>query len=206
MQKSIVSVLLSSAILLTVGATRSWGDTITFNNSSIHPDGALTATTPEGTMSEPDLLPLLGIGLADTCTSDFGCVSDNPSGDGATTSDDGTADFAPSGGIPELPMGLSPTSFDTVPDTSTEGAPATLGLSPNSNSDDDGDPGLVVQFEGLSVPVGEPDGPIAAGSAVSDTSLVQDLTPAAVPESGSLILVGLGLIGGAKYLRRRRLA
>jgi hypothetical protein len=202
MQKSIVSVLLSSAILLTVGATRSWGDTITFNNSSIHPDGELTVTMPEGTMSEPDLLGVLGIEAGGTCASDFGCVSGSPSGGGATESNSGTADFAPSGGFAQLPMGLTPASFDTVPDTSAAGAPATLGLSPNG-SDDTGGPSLVVQFEGLSAPVGEPS---VAGPSVSDTILAQDLAPAAVPESGSLILVGFGLVGGAKYLRRRRLA
>jgi hypothetical protein len=194
MKRPLFTVLLSATFLLTAGAASGWAGTITFNNSSIQPDAALTTTLPEGMASEPDMLPLLGITASGTCDESFGCVSQDAQGE---NSNEGGSGYTPPSGF--VPMGFAPASFDTT--TEPDFPPATLGLGPTTN--DDGNPALVVQFAGFSAPV---DQPVVDGPTLNDTVVTQDLAPAAVPESGSLILVGFGLITGAKYLRRRTLA
>lgn len=217
MTRSLTTVLMAGAIILTAGAARSWAGAITFSNSSIHPDGALTAGEgsflSEGTDPVDDLMPLLGLDTSGTCgptsVGVAGC-NDTP-GDSVGATSVGTAeDFG------------SPTSFSPVsgPDTST----------PDTGSTDPvldaivSDPGILstgaITPEVESTVGWTPDGP--AGDPTDPVSFAAPFAPTfdvvgpgtvessadvtAVPESGSLFLVGMGLIVGANYLRRRRLA
>jgi len=78
---------------------------------------------------------------------------------------------------------------------------AAMGVSPSTVGGND--QSLFFSFAGLTLPAA---GAFPSGTASGNTNQLEIVTPAAVPESGSLILVGIGLVAGAKYLRRRRLA
>jgi len=256
MKKSLVSVLLSAAILLTAGAARSWADTITFNNSSAHPDGTIsignTVTLTSGvTDGVARILPLGFFPITGTCgplgDTNYGCLNLSTGAFvGPNTATAGVNDYSylgggfitVTGGISSLGLAngtvLWTGSFDatsnvllqfdeicqTQPTQCTGSltgtlAPGTfnsvlataLGVLPTSLGGNDQN--LFVQFNGISLPASG----FPTGTAMGNTSQLQIITPgvqinptAPVPESGSLILVGLGLVAGANYLRRRKLA
>jgi len=249
MKKPLVSVLLSAAILLTAGAARSWADTITFNNQSLHPDGTITVgntvTLASGVIdSVARILPLAGFNITGTCgptgNTTFGCLNFTTGTFLGTNTNTAANDYdylgggviTVTGGIASLgiPNGtvLWTGTFDatsnvilqfddicaTAPtqctgsltgtlSTGTFNPTLALALGVSANSLGGNDQSLFVQFTGISAPTtGFP-----SGTAMGNTNQLQVVTPAApVPESGSLILVGIGLVAGAKYLRRRRLA
>jgi hypothetical protein len=243
-------------MLLTAGAARSWADTITFNNSSSHPDGTITiGNTVTLTNGVADtvarILPLGFFNITGTCgplgDTNYGCLNLSTGAFvGPVTSTAGVNDYAYLGGgfitvtgaISSLGLGpgtvlwtgsFDPTSnvvlqFDDICQTqptqctgSLTGtlAPGTfntvlataLGVLPTSLGGNDQN--LFVQFSGISLPASG----FPTGTAIGNTNQLQIITPgvvpnpnAAVPESGSLILVGMGLVAGANYLRRRKVA
>jgi len=249
MKKPLISVLLSGAILLTAGAARGWADTITFNNSSTHPDGTVTVgntiTLSNGIIdSVARVLPLAGFTITGNCTAQgggsFGCLNFTSGTfvgpDTSTTANDytyngGTA-ITITGAIAALGLGpntvLWTGTFDpaaniilqfdnvcqTLPTQCTGSVTGTLGagtlntalataLNVSTTTAGGNDQSLFFGFSGISLPVSG----FPTGTAFGNTNQLQVVTPgvAAVPESGSLILVGLGLVVGAKYLRRAKL-
>jgi len=255
MKKPLVSALLSGAILLTVGTANSWADTITFNNTSLHPDGTLsvgsTISLSNGVIdSVARVLPLAGFNITGTCGPSgnqvFGCINLTTGTfigpDASTAANDydynGGGVITITGGISSgtlnLPNGtvLWTGSFDALanvllqfdddcniivlpgqalqctgsvtgtlaPGTLNPLLAAALGVSPTTVGGNDQN--LFFSYAGITL--GNP-----TGSGQGNTNQVQVVTPAvtaAVPESGSLILVGMGLVAGAKYLRRRKIA
>jgi len=259
MKKPLVSALLSGAILLTVGTANSWADTITFNNTSLHPDGTMTVganvTLSSGVIdSVARVLPLAGFNISGTCgplgNQNFGCINLSTGTfigpDASTAANDydynGGGLITITGGISSgtlnLPNGtvLWTGAFDpnanvilqfdddcqVVPPpgtvvqctgslTGTLGAgtlnpllAAALGVSAATTGGND----QSLFFNFLGTTLGTP-----SGSGQGNTNQLQVVTPgvvinpnAPVPESGSLILVGMGLVAGAKYLRRRKIA
>ncbi|HEX5069098.1 MAG TPA: PEP-CTERM sorting domain-containing protein [Vicinamibacterales bacterium] len=250
MRKPLVSVLLSAAMLLSAGAARGWADTITFNNSSLHPDGQVTigntVTLTNGIIDAvARVLPVNGYAITGSCTSagggSFGCLNFTTGTFNGPVTTTGANDYSYLGGgiitvtgsIAALGLGpgtvLWSGTFDTasnvilqfddvcqtnptqctgsVTGTLSSGTlnsvlAAALGVSPNTLGGND--QSLFFGFTGISMPAA---GAFPTGTASGNTNQLEVVTPAApVPESGSLILVGIGLVAGAKYLRRRRLA
>jgi hypothetical protein len=255
MKKVLVSVLVAGTMVLTTGATRSWADTITFNNSSIHPDGTLTVgntiTLQNGIIDAvARVLPLVGFQITGNCTSagggSFGCLNVSTGAFVGPVTNTASNDYAYmggglvtiTGGIASLGLGpntvLWTGSFDAASnvilqfDDVCQSAPAQCtgsvsgNLTPgmfnpvlaaallvNPNSLGGQDQNLFFGFSGITIPVSG----FPSGTASGNTNQLEVVTPAVVvnpnapvPESGSLILVGLGLIAGANYLRRRKLA
>jgi len=198
MKKPLVSVLLSGAMLLTAGVAGSWAGTITFDNSSIHPEGSVSISIGDTLPLANEIVDavdrLLPLGGFENCSSQdsIGCLSatnDVPT-DPLTTP---SINYAYLGGVINMPGPAvlpeptgAPDPIAEVIEAFNEACETRCGGGAN-----------------FSVPANDllGDAPIEiaplAGAAVD---------PAAAPESGSLILVGLGLIAGANYLRRRKLA
>jgi hypothetical protein len=68
------------AILLTVGAANSAADTITFDNSSLHPDGSFTigstVSLSNGVIDAvARILPVGGFAITGSCDGSFGCLN-----------------------------------------------------------------------------------------------------------------------------------
>jgi hypothetical protein len=256
MKKFLVSAMVAGTMVLTAGAAPSWADTITFNNSSIHPDGVMTVgntvSLSQGVIDAvARVLPLAGFNISGSCgplgNTNFGCINFTTGtfigADASTTSNDydysGVGSLITvTGGIASLGLpnntvlwvgAFDPNSnvilqFDDVcisaPTQCTGSvtgtlAPGTfnpvlanaLGVVPGSIGGND--QSLFLQFTGIPFPTtGFP-----TGSGMGNTNQLQVVTPAVVinpnapvPESGSLILVGIGLVAGARYLRRPKIA
>src|SRR5215211_948907 len=84
MSHSSLRVSIAVAFLLTVGAARSAADTITFNNSSLHPDGVLTiGNTVSLSFGVIDavarIAPLAGFNVSGSCGPTgqviYGCLT-----------------------------------------------------------------------------------------------------------------------------------
>jgi len=183
--------------MLTVGAARSFGGPITFNNSSLNPEGVMDslAFNDETADVMARVLPLTEI--TTTCPPSTGaCPSQN---DGAPT--EAVSPMATDFGMGFMPLTEIPPVIPTEitipwmgnPDPTPEAAldfaleanPAGLGGG--------GGESLLAEFTGPAV--------------VTDAVAADDpISGAAVPESGSLILVGLGLVAGARYLRRPKVS
>ena len=82
--KHLLRLSFALAILLTIGATNSAADTITFNNSSLHPDGTFTigntVSLNNGVIDTvARILPTAGFNITGPCgqapTNTFGCLN-----------------------------------------------------------------------------------------------------------------------------------
>jgi len=235
------------AILLTVGAANSAADTITFDNSSLHPGGTFTigsdVTFTNGVVDAvARILPLAGFNITGPCgeapTATFGCLNlstGNFVGPiTSTTANDyaymGGGSITVTGGIAGLSLPNSTVLFSGSFDPNTNVilqfdddcvstpaqctgsltgtlAPgslnpvlaAALGVSPNSIGGND--QSLFVSFAGISMPA---TGLSPTGSGEGNVNQLQAVTPAAVPEPGSMFLLGSGLLVLARFVRRGR--
>jgi len=184
--------------MLTVGAARSWGGPITFNNSSMNPEGVMDslAFNDETADVMARVLPLTEI--TTTCPpSTDGCPRQNdgtPTEDVSTMASDFGMGFMPLTEIPPvIPMetaipwmGTPDPTPEAAMDFALEANPAGLGGG--------GGESLLAAFTGPAV-------------VTDDVAAAADpISGAEVPESGSLILVGIGLVAGARYLRRPKLS
>jgi hypothetical protein len=238
------------AILLTIGATNSAADTITFNNSSLHPDGTFTigntVSLSNGVIDTvARILPTAGFNITGPCgeapTATFGCLNLTT---GAfigpltsTSANDyeymGTGStITVTGGISALSLPnttvLWTGSFDansniilefdddcvSTPTQCTGSLTGTLALGSinpilaaalhvNPNSIGGDDQSLFVNFTGISLPSSGP----PTGTGMGNTNQLEVVTPAvttAVPEPGSMFLLGSGLLMLARFVRRGR--
>ena len=198
MRRPLAVVFLSLALALTVGATRSWAGTITFNDTSLLPEGSVS-------ISIGDTLPLtnnivdavehlLPLGGFQNCKAE-GAESIG-SGSTATDADPVTlpgADYAYLGGF--IVTGAEAPALNAAP----------AGADPIAD--------VIVAFDDV-CEAAQCGGGFANISMPASDLPADSITPlvvatpeiASAPESGSLFLVGLGLIAGAQYLRRRKLA
>jgi len=205
MKKPLVSVLLSGAMLLTAGVAGSWAGTITFTNSSINPDGAMT---------------LDGFQINATCglTDDvLDCM--NPMtgpfvGPVITT---GADDYLDRGGAVDTFTGDSNAGVilqyynicqTGMPCMGNPAAMLTTGTFDSVVSAALSEPAPTPDGNDLVIGLSEPSSSNLSDPEAGNTTPLEIAAPglAEVPESGALILVGLGLVAGAKYLRRRKLA
>jgi hypothetical protein len=247
MKSPLAASLLVCGLLFAAPALSS-ADTITFNNSALHPGGTMTiGSTVNLTTAVIDAvarsLPTAGYTITGTCDGGFGCLTVSTGQfvgpDTSTTINDYIysgvgSTITITGGIASLGLAnntvLFVASFDPVSNvtlvfddvcisaptqcvgslngTLTQGLinpilAAALNVNPNSLGGSDQN--LFMQFLGLSLPTsGAP-----SGTALGNTNQIQVVTPpsgsqqSVVPEPGTLILFGTGLVMAARLARRK---
>jgi hypothetical protein len=245
MKRSLIRLALAACFLLTVGIAPSAADTVTFDNSSIHPGGTFTigstvAITGGVIDAVARVAPILGYPITGTCTGGFGCINVTTGGFVGPVTTTTANDYAYMGngstisvigGIGSLSLPnntlLWSGSFDananvilqfddvcqTNPSQCTGSLTGTLNggtfnpilataLGIPAHSIGGNDQTLFFAFSGISLPA---DSLPPSGTASVNTTQLEVITAptTAVPEPGSLMLLGSGLFLFARVVRTR---